>query len=218
MERIKKISSFVDDNSKVIDIGCDHGYLGIELIKQNRNISVISSDISSKAISYAKKNINREGLNSNIDLRVGNGLDVVDKDEINTVVIAGLGAHTQIEILINGIEKLEYVDSIILSPNSSEFYIRFNLEKLGFYIYDEDIVLENGKFYPILKLKSGSKKYTYDELLLGPILINKNSKVICQYYRDILNKKLNIYNNLPTIYKDKRNKLLLDINILEKHL
>lgn len=218
MERIKKISSFVDDNSKVIDIGCDHGYLGIELIKQNRNICVISSDISSKAISSAKKNINREGLNSNIDLRVGNGLDVVDKDEINTVVIAGLGAHTQIEILINGIEKLEYVDSIILSPNSSEFYIRFNLEKLGFYIYDEDIVLENGKFYPILKLKMGSKKYTYDELLLGPILINKNSKVICQYYRELLDKKLRIYNNLPNIYKDKRDKLLLDINILEKHL
>ncbi len=218
MERIKKISSLVDDNSKVIDIGCDHGYLGIELIRQNRNISVISSDISCNALSFARKNINREVPEAKICLRVGNGLDVIDKNEINTIVIAGLGAHTQIEILINGKEKLEYVDSIILSPNSSEFYIRSNLEKIGFYIYDEDVVLENGKFYPILKLKRGIKKYTYQELLLGPILINKSSKVIYQYYKNILDKKLRIYDNLPDIYNDKKESILSDINILKKHL
>lgn len=218
MERIKEISKYIDDNSKVIDIGCDHGYLGIELINQNRNIKVISSDISSNAIASAMCNISSASLDDKIELRVGNGLDVISPSEIDTVVISGLGAHTQIEILTSGLEKLKFVDSIILCPNDDAYYIRNNLEMLGYHIYDEDIIYENDKFYPILKLKKGIKKYTYEECLLGPILQNKTSKIIAMYYKMILDKKNNIYNKLPNKYISKREDTLNDINIIKRHL
>lgn len=216
MERIKRISQFVDNDSKIIDVGCDHGYLGIEIINQNRNIHVISSDISKNALLSAKTNIENNDI-SCIDLRVGNGLEVVLANEIDTVVMSGLGSHTQIEVLINGKDKLKYVNNIILCPNDSAFYIRSNLNLIGYYIYDEDVVLENGKFYPILKLKKGIRDYTYEEMLLGPILINKKNKITLQFYKEMLNKKLNIYNNLPDKYKTKKNELLCDINTLKKH-
>lgn len=218
MERIKIISKYIDDNSKVIDIGCDHGYLGIELINQNRNIKVISSDISSNAIASAKRNILSLSLDDKIDLRVGNGLSVISSNEIDTVVISGLGAHTQMEILTSGLDKLKLVHSIILCPNDDAFYIRNNLERLGYYIYDEDIIYENEKFYPILKLKKGTKKYTYEECLLGPILQNKTSKTITMYYKMILDKKNNIYKSLPEKYTSKKEDTLNDINILKRHL
>ena len=103
MNRIEIIASKVEDNSKIIDIGCDHAYLGIELLKQDRNIKIIASDISKNVIDTTKKNISTK---YDIDLRCGSGLDVVDASEIDTVVIAGMGAHNQVDILTSSIDKL----------------------------------------------------------------------------------------------------------------
>lgn len=217
MKRIKALAEMVPNNAKVVDIGCDHGYLGIELINENRGISVISSDVSNNALDFARKNVIQAGTNS-IDLRVGDGLSVISKGEVDTIVIAGMGAHTQIEILISGKEKLESVRTIILSPNDGAFYIRNNLESIGYHIEDEEIIFENDKFYTILKLGQGFKKYTYDEILIGPVLINKRNELFFKYYEIILNKKQNILRKLPIEYEEKANSTENDINIIKKYL
>jgi len=218
MDRIKKISSFIDDYSSVIDVGCDHGYLCVELLKQDRGINVIASDISKNAVISAKEKTKKQGYD--IDFRCGSGLDIVNKNEIDVVVIAGMGSCNQLDILINGMEKLENVKTIILSPNdyNGAFNIRNNLDKIGYYVYNEDIVCENDIFYPILVLKKGNVKYSYSDILLGPILKDKNTDLVLLYYKYILDKKINILDSIPLKYEVKRKEILKDTNIINKKI
>ena len=96
--RLEVVASYVRDNSKVIDIGCDHGFLSIFLAKKYDNIKIIASDINENALGNAIENINKMNLQDKIDVRLGNGLDVISALEIDTIVISGMGANTIVEI------------------------------------------------------------------------------------------------------------------------
>ena len=89
-DRLKHIGDLVEANSFCLDIGCDHAFLDIYLVKQNKNIKAIASDIAEGPVKQARENIKREGLEDTIEVRLGNGLDTYS-DEVNTVIIAGMG-------------------------------------------------------------------------------------------------------------------------------
>ena len=135
-KRLAVISSFIEDNSKVIDIGCDHGLLSIYLVNKYKNIRVIASDINKNALDTAINNIKKEGLDNRIETRLGNGLDVVSSDEIDTVVIAGMGANTIVCILKYAPDKLVNVNNIIIQSNTDLYFLRKNVTKMGYYIED----------------------------------------------------------------------------------
>ena len=113
-KRLEVVASFVNDNSKVIDIGCDHGLLSIYLVNKYKNVKVIASDINENALSSAITNIKKEKLENRIETRLGSGLDVVKADEIDTIVIAGMGANTIVGILKYSTSKLSDVNNIII--------------------------------------------------------------------------------------------------------
>ena len=60
--RLEAVANYVDDNSKVIDIGCDHGFLSIFLAKKYDNIKIIASDINENALGNAIENINKSSF------------------------------------------------------------------------------------------------------------------------------------------------------------
>ena len=130
-KRLEVISSFIEDNSRVIDIGCDHGLLSIYLVNKYKNIKVIASDINRNALDTAINNIKKEGLDSRIETRLGNGLDVVSSDEIDTIVIAGMGANTIVGILKYAPDKLVNVNNIIIQSNTDLYFLRKNVTKMG---------------------------------------------------------------------------------------
>ena len=181
-KRLEVISSFVEDNSRVIDIGCDHGLLSIYLVNKYKNIKVIASDINRNALDTAINNIKKEELDSRIETRLGNGLDVVNSDEIDTIVIAGMGANTIVGILKYAPDKLVNVNNIIIQSNTDLYFLRKNVTKMGYYIEDEVLVEDKNIIYTVIKFSKGKKKYNYKELYLGSVLITKN---------DILFKKKN---------------------------
>ena len=96
-DRLKKIGDLVDANSFCLDIGCDHAFLDIYLVKKNKNIKAIASDIAEGPVKQAKDNIKREGLEKSIEVRLGNGLDTYT-DEVDTIIIAGMGGRNMIGI------------------------------------------------------------------------------------------------------------------------
>ena len=169
--RLEAIASLVEDNKKIIDIGCDHALLDIYLIKNKKNLNIIASDINNNALNNAKDNIKKYRVD--IDIRLGNGLDVVNKDEIHTIITSGIGAHTIVGILYNNIDKLENVDTIIIQSNNDLHFIRQKVVKLNYYIEDEILVLDKNIIYTIIKFKKGIRKYNKKQLLLGPVLLNK---------------------------------------------
>ena len=101
--RLKKILSLLDSQDKVVDIGCDHGYLGIYAIKEELVKSIILTDIKESALSMARKNVKNSNLD--IPLIVSDGLNNINASDINTVVVSGMGTSTILHIL-NNKEKL----------------------------------------------------------------------------------------------------------------
>jgi len=198
-KRLKVISNFIEDNSNVIDVGCDHALLDIYLFNNKKNIKLIASDVKEGPLLQAKKNIEKYGCN--IKVKLGNGIDTIESDT-DTIVIAGMGGDTIIDILNNGRDKLDNIKNIVISPQSEWKKTRQFICNLGFYIENEQIIEDSNKFYLIVKFVKGNKKYTDKELEYGPILLKEKSNEFIKYYNILLEEKIKIIKKVP-IFKIK---------------
>ncbi|MBQ2872497.1 MAG: SAM-dependent methyltransferase [Bacilli bacterium] len=176
--RLEAISSLVPNKSKVIDVGCDHGLLDIYLYQKKISDKIIASDINENALKNAKENIEKNKLEKLIETRLGNGLDTLyETDEIDTIIISGMGAHTAVDILKNNLQKLEKIKTIIIQSNTKLEFLRKEIIKINYLIEDEILIEDNKKIYTIIKFRKGKKKYSKKELYFGPILLKKNTKL-----------------------------------------
>lgn len=208
-KRLLAIANLIDDNSKVADIGCDHGLVSIYLAMNKQNISIIASDINQNALDNAIKNINKYHLEDKIKVCLSNGLDNIN-DEIDTIIISGMGGHTIIDILTNNQEKLNTVNNIIIQSNNDIEYVRRKIVKLGYYISKEELILDKNIYYTVILFTKGKKKYTNKEYYFGPILLKENSKIFIEKNNKEYTKLVNIKNNIP------KRKLLIRLKILKE--
>ena len=208
-KRLLAIANLIDDNSKVADIGCDHGLVSIYLAMNKQNISIIASDINQNALDNAIKNINKYHLEDKIKVCLSNGLDNIN-DEIDTIIISGMGGHTIIDILTNNQEKLNTVNNIIIQSNNDIEYVRRKIVKLGYYISKEKLILDKNIYYTVILFTKGKKKYTNKEYYFGPILLKENSKIFIERKNKEYTKLVNIKNNIP------KRKLLIRLKILKE--
>ncbi|MBQ7136425.1 MAG: SAM-dependent methyltransferase [Bacilli bacterium] len=200
-KRLKAISNFIEDNSNVIDVGCDHALLDIYLFNNKKNIKLIASDIKEGPLEQAQKNIKKYGCN--IKVKLGYGISTIEED-IDTIVIAGMGGDTIVDILDEDKDKLNNVKTIVISPQSEWKKTRKFINDLGFYISSEQIIEDNNKFYLIIKFVKGNKKYSNKELEYGPILLQQKSKEFIKYYNIVLEEKINILKKIPILKIKKR--------------
>ena len=140
-KRLEMISAFINASDRVIDIGCDHGLLGIYLVKEKNVSKMISSDINENPLKKAQENVLKYNLEDKIELKLGNGLETVS-DDIDTVIISGMGGVTITNIL-RKINNYPNVKKIIISPNSDFSLTRKIISKLGFMLVSEKMVFEN---------------------------------------------------------------------------
>lgn len=195
-KRLKAISEFINEKDKIIDIGCDHALLDIYLKDKYENIKIIASDIHEEALKIAKKNLEKYNFDGKIDLRLGDGLSVVNSDEINTIVIAGMGYYNIVKILSEK-EKLENVEKIIVQSNTDVVKLRKFVIKLGYKIDDETLLEDKNIVYTIIKFVKGNEKYDYKQIYFGPRLLEKKDKLFNNYYSKKLLKYQNLLLQLP---------------------
>lgn len=195
--RLKSIAKYVSKDDKLIDIGCDHALLDIYLIKEKILKKVIVSDIHEGALNAGISNIKKEKLEKKIDTRLGNGLEVLsDNDDIDTVLISGMGTTTILDILNN--EYLKNINKLIIQSNNDHTELRTEITKLGYKVINEEYLVDMKKNYIIIVFERGEEKYSKNELRYGPILIHDKD-----YLNFELNQCIKIKNFIPT------NKLLL---------
>ena len=187
-KRLSIVASLIDSNN-IIDVGCDHALLDIYLAQINKNRKIIVSDINENALKNAKDNIKKYKLSNQIEARLGSGLDTLNEDNIDTLVISGMGSHTIVGILHNNIFKLKNIKNIIIQSNTNLNFLREKVTKLNYYIEEEMQVKENNIIYTIIKFVKGKKRYSKKELYFGPILLKKND-VLFKEYNNIEKKKL----------------------------
>ena len=216
-DRLKKIGDLVEANSFCLDVGCDHALLDIYLVKKDKNIKAIASDVAEGPVEAAKQNIKRERLENKIEVRLGDGLDTYS-DEINTIIISGMGGRNMIGIFKRHLEVLKKVDTIILSPNNYQIDVKKFLVNNGFYIENEEFVKDKKFIYQIIVFKKGKKHYTKKEYFFGPIYLEKKGKLFEEYYkRELMSRKI-LLQVLPKNFIWKRFITNQAIKMLEKEL
>ncbi len=147
-KRIYKIAELINEGSTVADIGTDHGYVPMLLMKEGKSPRVIMSDISSDSLSKAVETFKLTGLKSKVpdsDFRVGDGLATLEAGEVDTVIIAGLGGHTIAEILAFDEAKAKSFKRLVLQPRKHSGTLRYYLCTHGWEIESENLAKE-GKF------------------------------------------------------------------------
>lgn len=150
-KRLQRIAGFVTWNHTVADIGTDHGYLPVYLIKEGISKKVLAMDIGKGPLKSAEKTIASYGLADCIETRLSDGLAGLQQGETDTIVIAGMGGELVCGILGREIEKAKAAKELILSPQSEIFKVRAFLREHGFTIVKEDMLVDEGKFYVIMK-------------------------------------------------------------------
>ncbi len=212
-KRLEVVASYINDNVKLVDIGCDHGLLDIYLAKNRKNITIIASDINENALNNAIFNIKKYKLENIINYRISNGLDNILKEEIDTIVISGMGAHTIVGILYKNMKKLEYVKDIIIQSNNNIDFLRYKVTKLGYYIKDEKLVKDADIIYTVICFTKGRKYYSKKKLYFGPVLLNNKDDLFKEKYTNELEKLKILYKLIPKDHYHHRFKTYMKIRM-----
>ena len=216
-KRLEMIAFKIPDNRSVIDVGCDHALLGIYLVLNKKNIKVIASDINEGPLVKARENVKKYGVEEQIKIKLGNGIDTIEEG-IDTIVISGMGGLNMVGILKYKTHLLKNVSTIILSPNNYTKEVRREITKLGYYISDEDLVEDKGIIYPVIVFEKGKKRYRKQDYIYGPVLLKQRSTLFKKYLERELLTKQTILKSMPKKYIERRIVLKKDIKSLEKLL
>lgn len=216
-DRLKKIGDLVETNSFCLDVGCDHAFLDIYLVKKDKNIKAIASDVAEGPVEAAKQNIKRERLENKIEVRLGNGLDTYS-EEVDTIIISGMGGRNMIGIFKRHLEVLKKVDTIILSPNNYQIDVKKFLIGNGFYIDNEEFVKDKKFIYQIIVFKKGKKHYSRRELFFGPVFLEKKGKLFEEYYNKEMLSRQVLLGVLPNNYWFKKYITRREIKLIKKEL
>ncbi len=189
--RLKKITEIVPPSETIADIGCDHAYVSIELVKSGKVQRALACDVNEGPLKSARQNIITEGLSSQIETRLSDGLKEVITHEADTVIIAGMGGLLMERILTG---RLEDFDTFVLSPQSDIEHFRHFLIDNNMLITDECMLIDDRKFYTIMTvvpkkrldtdshINDTSSYYQKDEdFIYGGLLIHKKDEILHQF-------------------------------------
>lgn len=150
-KRLQALADMVTPGLSVCDVGCDHGFLSIYLVQKQIAPRVLAMDLRTGPLAGAKEHIRAYGLEEQITTRLSDGLEAMEIGEAQAMVCAGMGGALMTSILQQESKKAHSLKELILQPQSEVPFFRTFLRDAGYEIVAEDIVEEEGKFYPMMK-------------------------------------------------------------------
>ncbi|MDZ4991773.1 SAM-dependent methyltransferase [Clostridium perfringens] len=198
-KRLKRIAEHVDKCESVADIGTDHGYIPIYLVKEGICEKAIASDINKGPIEKAKVNVTFEGVSDKVKCLLGPGLNPLKVGEVNGVILAGMGGNLTRDILLADMPKVKKYDFLVLQPAQNPEVLREFLYKNNYKILDEDLIKDEGRFYELFKVKydETSEKLIFEDELdyeISPLLRKKEHPLFKEFIEEKINKCETILN------------------------
>lgn len=185
MTRLEVISSYIESNEKVLDVGCDQALLSKLLAK--RRIYSIASDIVPSIIENAKKNLTPLEKEY-ITFKVGEGITI--NEEGYTLVISGMGTYNILKILSKS--KIKFNKIITISNNNHDI-LRKEMSSLGYYVSCEEIIKDKGKYYNLIIFNTIKRTYSKEEFLIG--VNHKNKELLKERNSYLINRYKEILKN-----------------------
>ena len=154
-KRLRALVAFIEDGAKVADIGTDHGFIPVYLAQTSSVNRIIATDISAASLNSARRSADEAGVTDAITFIVAPGLDRIAPSDVDTIIIAGLGGETILDILKKAPWTMHQEIKLILQPQSKiNILCRFLYDK-GYLFKSIESVLDKGKSYTIIHITGG---------------------------------------------------------------
>lgn len=227
-KRLERVAGYIPNGAILADIGSDHAYLPCYAIKENMAVKAIAGEVVDGPYLSALNQVKSLHMEALIDVRKGDGLEVLKTGEATAISICGMGGALITSILENGKDKLSGDERLILQPNIGANSIRNWLLIEGWELINEEIIEEDGKIYEILVAEKGEalkpyRKYASKEaaVVMGPFLIEERSDIFLKKWdmelknwRRILKQLDESKKNIRT--EEKRKEIQTSIRLVEE--
>lgn len=181
-KRLQTVADAIKGQGAVADIGTDHAYIPIYLILSGKTKHAIAMDVRKGPLLRARENIQAYQLEDKIETRLSDGLEKLDDKEVETIVIAGMGGALMARILGDGSHALCTKKELILQPQSELYKVRRQLHKMGYQIIKEKMLIDEGKFYTVIRAIDGEEAYEREvEYDYGRYLLEQKNKILFQF-------------------------------------
>lgn len=215
--RMEQVIAMAETCSAAADVGCDHGYVAMELIRRKIAEKVIAMDVRPGPLSRAQEHIEREHLTGQIQCRLSDGLEKLQPEEVQEIIIAGMGGPLMIRILEDGRKNLCRVQTLVLQPQSEIPEVRKYLHKNGWKITKEAMVKDEGKYYTVIQAKPGKETYEGPvEYQYGACLLRDRSRVFKEYLKQEETQYETICRRLEQESTKKAEERLKEVRLLLK--
>lgn len=215
--RLQEIANQIENVNVVADIGADHGYLTKMLIEQGRAKHVIATDISEPSLQKTEMLAKRFGFENKIEIRVGDGLDPIFKeDKVEVCVIAGMGGYEIIKILSS--QDLKNIKIFVFQPAQNASNLREFLTQNGFEIVFDEIVKDQKKFYSTIRAikNDTNKKLQKSQILFGISCQNTKNPDFFEYLKEYISKRQKLLSQKIETEKIKK-ELEIALELLNKN-
>lgn len=164
-KRLQAVADLLDSHEHIADIGCDHGFVSIYLVESKKASWCLAMDVNKGPLERAREHVIEKRLSTYIETRLSDGAKAIefitDEDgnvrlEVEAALIAGMGGRLMIQILKDSLDKFKSMEEFILQPQSEISKVRQFIREIGYHIAKEDMIYEDGKFYPMMKVVQGS--------------------------------------------------------------
>lgn len=189
--RLERVAAHVPTGAHLADIGSDHGYLPVALIRRGVISAAVAGEVASTPYRSALRTVHENGLARHIAVRLADGLAAIEpKDSITAISICGMGGETIRDILESGKARLGGQERLVLQPNGGEEPLRKWLMNNDYRILCEELLRENRFDYEIIVAeRSGPVVYTPEQLYFGPLQMQNRSPAFLLKWQRLLHLK-----------------------------
>lgn len=189
--RLERVAANVPAGARLADIGSDHGYLPVALMRRGLITAAVAGEVAITPFHAAQRTVRDNGLEQQITVRLADGLAAIEADDgITAISVCGMGGETIRDILESGKRHLSGQERLILQPNGGEQPLRQWLMENGYSILSEELLRENRFYYEIIVAEHGEAMvYTAEQLYFGPLQMQARSPAFIAKWQRMLRQK-----------------------------
>ena len=206
--RLSAVASLVRRNSRVADIGTDHGYLLAWLIENGIAVGGVAADINKGPLENARKTVIDSGISDKVELILSDGLKNIPEGSCDDIVIAGMGGNLIADILSACPWIFNENLHIVAQPMSHGEVLREFYMKNGFEIIEEKTAADGKRLYCVISAVYTGIRAERDcsYIYLGKLTENKDETTV-KYIEKILTALEKKYSALISAGKEDEENL-----------
>ncbi|WP_209479188.1 tRNA (adenine(22)-N(1))-methyltransferase [Virgibacillus litoralis] len=212
-KRLSTVATFITKGATFADIGSDHAYLPCYVCLYDSKAQAIAGEVKEGPFKSALETINKYDLSTRVEIRLGDGLEIIQNGEVNLLVITGMGGSLIRSILEDGKSRLSCVQRIIVQPNVNERNVREWFYKNNYTITCEEILEESGHIYEIIVADRQADKSPYkkdllqQQLLFGPLLLEHKTEIFIKKWNNELSKRIRVIDEMKKAKEQNQDKI-----------